>query len=62
MNFVDKDGTTKVYIPVHPCISDETIALIKKKRRLRRQYSQNKDPAVKTRMTSFRNKLRTNLG
>ena len=19
MNFVDKDGTTKVYIPVHPC-------------------------------------------
>ena len=29
-------------------ISDETIALIKEKRRLRRQYSQNKDPAVKT--------------
>ena len=22
MNFVDKDGTTKVYIPVHPCHSD----------------------------------------
>ena len=21
MNFVDKDGTTTVYIPVHPCIS-----------------------------------------
>ena len=21
MNFVDKDGTTKVYIPVHPCLS-----------------------------------------
>ena len=20
MNFVDKDGITKVYIPVHPCI------------------------------------------
>ena len=31
-------------------ISDETIALIKEKRRLRRQYSQNKDPAVKTRI------------
>ena len=28
-------------------ISDETIALIKEKRRLRRQYSQNKDPPVK---------------
>ena len=28
-------------------ISDETIALLKEKRRLRRQYSQNKDPAVK---------------
>ena len=24
MNFVDKDGTTKVYIPVHPCISMST--------------------------------------
>ena len=22
MNFVDKDGTTKVYIPVHPCFSE----------------------------------------
>ena len=29
-------------------ISDETIALIKEKRRLRRQYPQNEDPAVKT--------------
>ena len=29
-------------------ISNETLALIKKKRRLRRQYSQIKDPAVKT--------------
>ena len=28
-------------------ISDETIALIKEKRRLPRQYSQNKDPAIK---------------
>ena len=31
-------------------ISDETLALIKEKRRLRRQYSQNKDPAIKTRI------------
>ena len=22
MNFVDKDGTTKVYIPVHPCFCE----------------------------------------
>ena len=29
-------------------ISDETTTLIKEKRRLRRQYSQNIDPAVKT--------------
>ena len=31
-------------------ISDETLALIKEKRRLRRQCSQIKDPAVKTRV------------
>ena len=44
-------------------ISDKTIALIKKKRRLRGQYSQNIDPAVKTRaLTSCRNKLSRNLG
>ena len=40
-------------------ISDETVALIKEKHRLRRQYSQNKNPAVKTRIN--RNKLRRNL-
>ena len=28
-------------------ISDETLALIKEKHRLRRQYSQKKDPAIK---------------
>ena len=28
-------------------ISDETLALIKEKRRLRRKYSQKKDPAIK---------------
>ena len=41
-------------------ISDETIAPIKEKRRLRRQYSQNKDPAVKTCINQLRNKLRRN--
>ena len=34
-------------------ISDEIIALIKEKRRLRRQYSQNKDLAVKTRINQL---------
>ena len=43
-------------------ISAETIALTKEKCRLRRQYSQNKDPAVKTRINNCRNKLRANLG
>ena len=36
--------------PESNSISKETLALIKEKRRLRRQYSQMKDPAVKTRI------------
>ena len=28
MNFVDKDGTTKVYIPVHPCPPSLTLIKI----------------------------------
>ena len=39
-------------------ISDETIALIKEKRRLRRQYSQNKDPAVKTRINQLQKQVK----
>ena len=27
MNFVDKDGTTKVYIPVHPWLSHSDLGL-----------------------------------
>ena len=42
-------------------ISDETLVLIKEKRRLRRQYSQIKDPAVKTRINQLQ-KLRRILG
>ena len=34
-------------------ISDETLAQIKEKRRLRRQYSQKKDPAIKTRINQL---------
>ena len=40
-------------------ISDETMALIKEKRMLRRQYSQNKDPAVKTRINQLQKQGQT---
>ena len=42
-------------------ISDETIVLIKEKRRLRRQYSQNKDPAVRTRINQLQKKVKEEL-
>ena len=42
-------------------ISDETLALIKEKRRLRRQYSQNKDPAVKTRINQLQKQVKEEL-
>ena len=42
-------------------ISDETIVLIKEKRRLRRQYSQNKDPAVKTRINQLQKQVKDEL-
>ena len=42
-------------------ISDETIALIKEKRRLRRQYFQNKDSAVKTHINQLQKKVKEEL-
>ena len=42
-------------------ISDETIALIKEKRRLRRQYSQNKDPAIKTHINQLQKQVKDKL-
>ena len=42
-------------------ISNETLALIKEKRRLRRQYSQMKDPAVKTRIKKFQKQVKNEL-
>ena len=42
-------------------ISDETIALIKEKRRLRRQYSQNKDLAVKTHINQLQKQVKEEL-
>ena len=45
--------TTKSVRPQSNPISTETLALIKEKRRLRRQYSQKKGPAVKTRINQL---------
>ena len=42
-------------------ISDETMVLIKEKRRLRRHYSQNKDPAVKTRINQLQKQVKEEL-
>ena len=42
-------------------ISDETIALIKEKRRLRREYSKNKDAAVKTRINQLQKQVKDEL-
>ena len=42
-------------------ISDETLALIKEKRRLRRQYSQNKDPSIKTRINQLWKQVKEEL-
>ena len=42
-------------------ISNETLALIKEKRRLRRQYSQVKDPATKTRINQLQKQVKEEL-
>ena len=42
-------------------ISDETLALIKEKRSRRRQYSQNKDPAIKTRINQLQKQVKEEL-
>ena len=42
-------------------VSDETVALIKEKRRLRRQYSQAHDPLVKTRINQLQKEIKDNL-
>ena len=42
-------------------ISNETLALIKEKRRLRRQYSQKKDPAVKARINQLQKQVKEEL-
>ena len=42
-------------------ISDETLMLIEEKRRLRRQYSQNKNLAVKTRINQLQKQVKEKL-
>ena len=47
--------------PENNPISDETLALTKEKRRLRRQYSQKKDPAIKTRINQLQKQVKEEL-
>ena len=42
-------------------ISNETLALIREKRKLRRQYSQRKDQAVKTRISQLQKQVKDDL-
>ena len=42
-------------------ISDETILIIEEKRRLRRHYSQNKDPAIKTHINQLQKQVKEEL-
>ena len=53
--------TSKIGCPESQPISDETLALIKEKRRLRRQYSQANDPLVKTRINQLQKEIKDNL-
>ena len=53
--------TSKSVRPESSPISNETLELIKEKRRLRRQYSQNKDPAVKTRINQLQKQVKEEL-
>ena len=54
--------TSKSGHPESQPVLDDTLALIKEKRRLRWQYSQAHDPLVKHALISCRRKLRITLG
>ena len=59
---VDKaTPTSKSVRPESNPISNETLVLIKEKRRLRRQYSQKKDPAVKTHINQLQKQVKEEL-
>ena len=53
--------TSKRGRPESQLVTDETLALIKEKRRLRRQYSQAHDPLVKTRINQLQKEIKDNL-
>ena len=53
--------TCKSGRPESQPISEETLALIKEKRRLRRQYSQAHDPLVKTCINQLQKEIKDNL-
>ena len=53
--------TSKSGRPESQPISEETLALIKEKHRLRRQYSQAHDPLVKTRINLLQKEIKDNL-
>ena len=53
--------TSKIRRPENQPVSDETLALIKEKRRLRRQCSQAHDPLVKTRINQWQKEIKDNL-
>ena len=54
--------TTKSGRPESQPVSEESLALIKEKRRLRRQYSQAHDPLVKTSINQLQKEIEDNLG
>ena len=54
--------TSKRVRPESQPVSDETLALIKEKRRLRMQYSQAHDPLVKTCINQLQKEIRITLG
>ena len=53
--------TSKSGRPESQPVSEESLALIKEKRRLRRQYSQEHDPLVKTRINQLQKEIKDNL-
>ena len=53
--------TSKSGRPESQPVSEESFALVKEKRRLRRQYSQAHDPLVKTRVDQLQKEIKDNL-
>ena len=54
--------TSKSGPPESQPVSEESLALIKEKCRLRWQYSQAHDPLVKTRINQLQKEIKDNLG